>query len=67
MLISHPRSLGLTPSHIVTHQEWTGLNLASQRERNKVGHYIHSPMTRSTKEQHTQRVLSRHPDAYLQS
>ena len=38
-----PPSLGLTPihnsvtlehsSHIVTHQEWSGLNLASQRER----------------------------------
>ena len=29
--------------HIVSLQEWSYLNLASQRERGKVGHHIHLP------------------------
>ena len=73
-----PPSLGLTPiynmshwnkrSHIVTIKNGQDLNLVSQREREvKLEHFVHSPMTRSTKDQHTQRVLSCQPDAYLQT
>ena len=70
-----PPSLGLTPiynmshwnkrSHIVTIKNGQDLNLVSQRERGKVEHFVHPPMTRSTKDQHTQRVLSCQPDALL--
>ena len=70
-----PPSLGLTPihnrshwnkrSHIVTIRNGQDLNLVSQRERGKVEHFVHSPMTHSTKDQHTQRVLSCQPDAYF--
>ena len=47
-------------------QEWSGFEPGQpERERGKVEHFVHSPMTRSTKDQHTQRVLSCQPDALL--
>ena len=49
-------------------QEWSGFEPGQpERERGKAGHHIHPPMTRSTKDQHTQRVFSCQPDAYFQS